>query len=250
MKYPLGIRVDTPLRLWLFVLSVTLFAMIASVVTIALILWLSGYQSSPIAYLIGGAVPLIVMPPVTYILAQIAYELTCAQEELIRQAYTDDLTGLYNRRAFFEHGNTMVSKATERGVIVGLLLLDVDNFKQINDSFGHLAGDEALRHLAQMILRCTVPTDVVSRFGGDEFGILRCNATHAEMSALSASIQTELLYDQPIYRTSPLELSVSAGVADSTVAATFDTLLLSADIAFYSSKGHNHIATQQTHASV
>ncbi|MEZ4681229.1 MAG: GGDEF domain-containing protein [Caldilineaceae bacterium] len=246
MKHPLGIRVDTPLRVWLFVVLVTLFATLSSIVTVAIILWISGYDSTPIAYLIAGVVPLFVMPPITYILAQIAYELTCAQEELFRLARTDELTGLSNRRAFFERGHAMMQEARAQNHTVGLLLLDADNFKSINDSFGHLAGDEALRYLARTIRCCAAATDVVARFGGDEFAVLRHKAGSDEMGQLAAAIRTELAQQQPLYRANPLALTISVGVTDSTVASTFDTLLLSADIAFYNGKAQNSLLVAES----
>ena len=236
MKQPLGIRVDSPLRVWLFVFLVTLFATISSLILVALVLWLSGFGTPPTTYLIAGVVPLFVVPPVTYVLAQIAYKLTCMQEELLRLANTDELTGLYNRRAFFEQGNALISAAMVPGVSVGLLLIDADNFKQVNDSFGHAAGDDALRYLAQTIVASAAPNDVVARFGGDEFAVLRFNATHLEMDKLAKVLRTELRQNCFNYCNTPLTLAISTGVADSKSYHTFDSLLLATDIALYADK--------------
>ncbi len=236
MKQPLGIRVDSPLRVWLFVVLVTLFAAISSLIVVALVLWLSGFGTPPTTYLIAGVVPLLVVPPVTYVLAQIAYELTCTQEELLRLANTDELTGLYNRRVFVDQGNALISEAALSGLFVGLLMIDVDNFKQVNDSFGHAAGDDALRYLAQTIVACAAPGDVVARFGGDEFAVLRNNATYEEMAKLAKVLRSELRQNCFIYRNIPLTLAISIGMADTERYSTFDSLLLATDIALYEDK--------------
>ncbi len=239
MKHPLGIRVDSPRRVWFFVLLVTLFATFASLITVAVVLWLGDVGSPPMIYVVAGVAPLLVVPPVTYVLAQIAYELTCTQEELLRLARTDDLTGLENRRAFFEHGNTLLTEAAAAQLTVGLLLIDADNFKQVNDTYGHAAGDEALRHLAQTIVACAAPQDIVARFGGDEFAVLRRNGTQTAMATLAVAIQGALAKDQFIYRANALALAVSIGVADSADYPTFDSLLLATDIALYEAKARD-----------
>ncbi len=249
MKQPFGIRVDSPLRVWFFVFLVTLFATVSSLIVVAVVLWISGFGTPPITYVIAGVVPLLVVPPVTYVLAQIAYELTCTQEELLRLAHTDELTGLYNRRAFFEQGNALIDQAMAAGVVVGLLLIDADNFKQVNDSFGHIAGDEALRYLAQTIVACAAPKDVVARFGGDEFAVLRFNTTHSEMATLVQVTRTKLIQNQFIYRDTPLTLSISTGVADSATYGTFDSLLLATDIALYDDKAVRRPAELLNHTN-
>ncbi|HRW06610.1 MAG TPA: GGDEF domain-containing protein [Caldilineaceae bacterium] len=246
MKHPLGIRVDSPWRVWFFVLLVTLFATFSSLITVAVALRLTGFGSLPITYVIAGVVPLFVMPPVTYVLAQIAYELTCTQEELLRLARTDELTGIFNRRAFFEQGNRMIQHAEFEERPVGLLLIDADNFKQVNDSFGHAAGDHALRHLAQTIAAVAKPEDVVARFGGDEFAVLRHNASKADMAVLAASIQSALACQEFIYQNHRIALAISTGVADSTAVSSFDGLLLATDMALYGDKADHQVALPAT----
>jgi diguanylate cyclase (GGDEF)-like protein len=249
MKHPLGLRVDSPRRVWFFVLLVTLFATITSLITVAVVLGLAGFGSPRMTYVIAGIVPLLVVPPVTYVLAQIAYDLTCMQAELLRLAHTDELTGLENRRAFFEHGHTLLTAATAAQLTVGLLLIDADNFKQVNDTYGHAAGDEALRHLAATIVACAAPQDIVARFGGDEFAVLRPNGTETTMRTLALAIQRALAEEQFIYRTNALTLAVSIGVADSVNYPTFDSLLLATDIALYEAKALNQSSLFPDHAT-
>jgi diguanylate cyclase (GGDEF)-like protein len=88
-----------------------------------------------------------------------------------RQAVTDDLTGLGNRRSLFEHGEQRleIANAADR---LALILIDLDNFKEINDSFGHPAGDELLREIARRLAATVRSGDLLVRLGGDEFALL------------------------------------------------------------------------------
>lgn len=88
------------------------------------------------------------------------------------RALTDDLTGLYNRRCFDEQLRKGVERAHAGGMVLALLLVDVDRFKQVNDTFGHMVGDVVLRRLAQLLRGSVRWTDLPCRIGGDEFAVL------------------------------------------------------------------------------
>jgi diguanylate cyclase (GGDEF)-like protein len=89
-----------------------------------------------------------------------------------QQARTDPLTGINNRRAFFESANAIHQKRLHSGIKYVLLLIDIDNFKLVNDNYGHLVGDQVLTLLANAMESLTDPSDVIGRIGGDEFAIL------------------------------------------------------------------------------
>jgi len=89
------------------------------------------------------------------------------QKRLTRLAITDDLTGLYNRRYFMQRGSEEVNRAVRYQTALSALMLDVDHFKQINDQYGHEAGDRVLRHLAQVIQENLRPFDSMGRLGGE-----------------------------------------------------------------------------------
>ena len=95
-----------------------------------------------------------------------------AESRVQRLAYQDDLTGLPNRAAFMEHIADAVAQARARGSRLALLFLDLDGFKEINDSLGHDAGDDLLRQVSQRIRACLRQADRLARFGGDEFLVL------------------------------------------------------------------------------
>ena len=99
-------------------------------------------------------------------------DLAAATAALQRQAMTDDLTGLLNRRGLFERAEGLADSATADGVPVAVLFVDVDGLKAVNDSLGHTAGDELIRAAAGVLAYCTGPTDVLARIGGDEFVML------------------------------------------------------------------------------
>ncbi len=99
-------------------------------------------------------------------------ERKLAEERVAFLAYHDKLTGLPNRTLFEEMLGTAVARARRHDTSVGVLYLDLDNFKLVNDSLGHAAGDELLIELAERLRRCTRETDIVARQGGDEFLVL------------------------------------------------------------------------------
>lgn len=93
-------------------------------------------------------------------------------KRLYKMAVTDSLTGLYNKEYFYDELRRQFHIAMRYGRELSLIMLDIDNFKQVNDNYGHLAGDEALKSVAFAILETVRFQDIVSRFGGDEFCVL------------------------------------------------------------------------------
>lgn len=105
----------------------------------------------------------------------IAHDVTLrkeAEDRVLFLAHYDPLTGLPNRASIFEQLNHAVAEATHHGTRAAIIFLDVDNFKSINDTYGHQGGDEVLKIVSDRIARCLGPKDSVGRFGGDEFVIL------------------------------------------------------------------------------
>ena len=100
------------------------------------------------------------------------HELAEANARLAQLAVTDGLTGLYNHRHFHERLALEVERSQRSGLPLSLLMLDVDHFKQFNDTFGHPAGDEVLRQLARVLADTRRANDVVARYGGEEFAVI------------------------------------------------------------------------------
>ncbi len=104
-------------------------------------------------------------------IVRMVQEHEAVQREMARQARTDPLTGLLNRRAFLDELTRRIDRLDREGLPGTLMFLDLDHFKSLNDVFGHDAGDEALRIVAEVLRRTVRPTDLVARLGGDEFAL-------------------------------------------------------------------------------
>ncbi len=98
--------------------------------------------------------------------------LTQLNQQLHRLANTDDLTGLFNKRRLFEQLKSEIARTKRYGEILSCLMVDIDDFKRINDSLGHQAGDEILRQMGAVLKRSLRITDFVARYGGEEFTVL------------------------------------------------------------------------------
>ncbi|GIF50858.1 diguanylate cyclase (GGDEF)-like protein [Asanoa ferruginea] len=148
--------------------------------------------------------------------------------DVYQQARTDDLTGLPNRRALYEHLDGLSSGS--------LLLLDLDGFKEVNDSVGHAAGDQVLVQTADRIRNVLTPSQVLARLGGDEFAILLPSASLTEAVELAWRIHLAVTCPSRVADTQ-IRLGVSIGVTDTHLAdARSGELLRTADIAMYAAK--------------
>ena len=158
------------------------------------------------------------------------------EEQLRRLAFHDPLTLLANRALFRDRVDhaLAVSKRSDRGV--AMLFIDLDNFKSINDSFGHSEGDRVLSASAQRLVQCTRSGDTVARLGGDEFAVLLENLTSQEPVVEIAGRIVAALQEPFPFLGSDLRISASIGVAFATSDDGVEELLRNADVAMYSAK--------------
>lgn len=168
-------------------------------------------------------------------------------------AITDSLTELYNRRGFFNLGRREVDRAQRFGRTLSAILIDLDNFKDVNDTYGHAVGDQALRIVAERLQSSVREVDILGRYGGDEFVVLlpetdlQAARTAAERIRLHLSEQIALRGVLPEAEDGQgaLALTASLGVAclDSQGSPDLLTLLARADAAAYTAKqaGRNRI---------
>jgi diguanylate cyclase (GGDEF)-like protein len=159
-------------------------------------------------------------------------------------AMTDPLTGLFNRRAFFELGRQMIAQQARSRGPVSVLAFDLDHFKSINDRFGHAVGDDALRTFAATASGSMRATDIIGRIGGEEFvAILVGSATDAAMVAERVRAAFEVAAVE--ISSHRMNATVSIGVATAAGAIELEALLAHADVALYRAKanGRNRIET-------
>lgn len=162
-----------------------------------------------------------------------------------RAAQTDELTGLMNRRAFFEHAHVLYAQCQHQQQPLCALMLDMDHFKQINDTYGHQAGDQVLRQIGAVISASFRQADVYGRLGGEEFAVLLPNTSLETARGIAEQLIKAIsgLVAEPV-----TGLSASLGVA-STHARDQDlhSLMNTADKALYRAKalGRNQVAVAE-----
>ncbi len=161
-------------------------------------------------------------------------------ENLMSSALRDPLTKLFNKRYFLDRLDSELKFAKRHDTALSLLLADLDHFKAVNDTHGHLAGDAILVNLAQVLQRAVRNEDVVARFGGEEIAII-LRAIPLEPAFLLADRLRDLV-QQTVTKHNGLELRATASIGaagyPSTNADTIEALIEAADKALYKAKGH------------
>ncbi|MCB8875686.1 GGDEF domain-containing protein [Acidisoma silvae] len=166
------------------------------------------------------------------------------ENQLRTLAMTDTLTGLHNRRHFFEASETLLAQARAERLDLCLIILDIDHFKQINDTMGHRAGDDALIVVADRCRAALRPGDLLARFGGEEFTIVLTDIPSDEAQAVAERIRAAIA-DQPIlhdHETFCVTASIGLAAAEPGM-ASMDQLVEKADKALYAAKrgGRNRV---------
>lgn len=168
--------------------------------------------------------------------------LHAAQEELRLLATHDALTGLLNRGAITESLDAELERARREGVPLTVALVDLDHFKQINDTLGHLAGDEVLRAVSATMAHEVRRYDLVGRYGGEEFMVLIPGCDARSGGHVAERIRRAVT-KRPVGTLDPLAISVSIGVAEARADLNARALIHQADLALYRAKrnGRNRV---------
>lgn len=176
-------------------------------------------------------------------------ELRRTIENVRREAHTDSLTGIANRRSFDENLAAAIREAAEQDATLGLLMVDIDHFKNFNDNFGHQVGDKVLQLVARILKQSVKGRDTVARYGGEEFAVVLPNTPLAGSAALAEQIRTAVASRRIVHKGSGEDFGVitlSVGVATLHKGETRDALIGRADRALYAAKtqGRNRVVTE------
>ncbi|RUM31580.1 MAG: hypothetical protein DSY32_01015 [Aquifex sp.] len=161
-----------------------------------------------------------------------------------RMALTDPLTGLYNRRIFMEMAEKELARAKRYGYNFSILMIDIDNFKRINDTYGHDVGDYVLKKIAEILRTNVRGADIVARFGGEEFIVMLSN-TNLNNAVKKAEKLRKMIEQTPVELSSGVKLKVTVSVGVSTYKDqdSLEELIKEADVALYEAKkrGKNRV---------
>ncbi len=162
---------------------------------------------------------------------------TTLQKELIeQQSFTDPLTEIYNRRSFEEISGRFVSLARRQKKSLTFMMIDADNFKEVNSRFGHLTGDFVLAEIAGLLKRSIRGSDAVVRYGGDEFVVILAETTLAGSTRVVERINQQLVEWNAAGNLKGYRMGLSTGAAEWSEGMTIDAVLEAADRAMYKVK--------------
>ena len=171
-------------------------------------------------------------------------QMAQAQAQLEAAAWQDELTGVANRRHLMQWSAAELAKRQQSQPVMGVMLLDIDHFKSVNDRYGHAAGDEALRVVAQVLRNSVRPGDAVGRYGGEEFAMLLPGTDLDSALAIAERVRANIASIGVVHEMRRFMLTASIGVASvMSGEVTVDAVLDRADRALYRAKsgGRNRV---------
>jgi diguanylate cyclase (GGDEF)-like protein len=180
----------------------------------------------------------------TWTIGYIMLQRDRAQALVRTMAMTDSLTGVYNRRMFFEVAQAELLRAQRESAKMTLFMIDIDHFKRVNDTHGHPVGDKVLQHVADVITDCLRVQDILVRYGGEEFCALIVSVNEAQALALAQRIRNEVA-NQPVTAnglTIPITVSVGVASAWPKELSSLHPLIAQADEAVYRAKNNGRNA--------
>ncbi len=183
-------------------------------------------------------------------LTQANVTLTQREGQLVEASLTDALTGVGNRRKLEQALAIEISRVRRGGGTLSAIMADIDHFKRVNDVYGHGTGDKVLAHFGALLRSMTRPTDIVARFGGEEFFVLMPNTPLAQAAAKAEQLRSALAAE----RIEPLEepITASFGAAELALDETGEGILKRVDTALYQAKegGRNRVITAASTAQI
>lgn len=215
----------------------TLTMIVISMTITFLSLLILGIENFLHGMIISFVVPLLASPGLSYYFFRLVHELENTKKQLEYLSRTDSLTKIYNRHHLLEKSMETMDTARKHKTNVSLLLLDLDKFKNVNDTYGHLAGDHTLAAFAQIAKKVIRKQDLFGRFGGEEFLILLPDSDLEQAITIADRIRQQISSTPIVVEEGNIQVTVSIGVVSTTAGKhTIDELIYFADMALYQAK--------------
>ncbi|MEM7137163.1 MAG: GGDEF domain-containing protein [Myxococcota bacterium] len=166
-------------------------------------------------------------------------------ETIYRMTIIDELTGIHNKRYLVEQLERELSRATRHGRPLTLVMLDIDHFKEVNDTFGHLAGDQVLKEVAQLAKSRLRPDDLIARYGGEEFALLLPETKLDGGARIAEELRAMIEGEVFAFEDEEIDVTVSCGVSELQSEWRANDFLQNADRRLYEAKGagRNRVCT-------
>ncbi len=174
------------------------------------------------------------------------------EQKILETAKTDSLTGAVNRQAFFEDAERLLERCRKDGSPYSMVMFDLDHFKNINDTRGHQAGDRILASFANTVRTALRPNDLFGRYGGEEFLVVLPGASVETAYVVAERVRKAFAENHRFFNGSPLNATVSAGVASISTTSDMNEIVASVDRAMYAAKhnGRNRVECAINHDTV
>ena len=217
---------------------ITLFSIVMSLIITISFLELFSDGTVFIGVLIAIVAPLIIAPVVGWYLVGLIIKSHQLEEEMRTLATFDALTGVMTRRAFLAHCETVYQVAIRSQLTLAVIYIDMDDFKKINDTYGHAAGDEVLKSFGSVVNRCKRKSDLIGRIGGEEFSMVLHKTDVDGAVKLSNKIRAIAKSEKVFFEGQAIDYNMSIGVAvlDKANPLPLDQLMRNADSALYQAK--------------
>jgi len=218
-------------------LYLTIGSILISVLLTFLISSIFGNKPGILGYSLAVLIPAIIASIAGHITLNLYFELEQSRKEIRALANTDDLTQIFNRRHFFELAKRELERSRRNGHALAIILFDIDDFKNINDSYGHLAGDFILKESCQACKAIVRPYDVFARFGGEEFIFLLPDTDTARAKAVADRLRLLVSEHVVSIDENSVRITISVGIAVfDPKKDTLDDVISRADNALYRAK--------------
>ncbi len=217
---------------------ITLISIIVSILITVFALKISGLESKPIFIFISVVTPTIIAPLFSWYLIGLIIKIDQLEKTQRNLATYDALTGLMTRGAFLQNANNLLNLTIRNKSLFSLAYLDIDNFKTINDVYGHAGGDLVLKYFASNLDKYLRKSDLVGRVGGEEFALALPDTGLESAMHLLDNIRDSLKNSVVNFHNKTIQYTVSIGVVlfDENNLVSLEQLAIQADDALYQAK--------------